>query len=327
MNIEDNKNSILVLGAGGFIGTNLCRRLISDGLNVKLFDRPGTNYDAIVKYTSELNKTNFELIEGDFGSFSDARLSNDILGDVDTVYHLISTTCPTNSNQDIAGEIESNVVATIRFLDACVANKVSKIVFLSSGGTVYGKEHDGIVSEEDEACPISSYGIQKLTIEKMLYLYHELYELDYRIVRLSNPFGPYQRPNGVQGVVSTFTWKAMKDETISIYGDGSVVRDYIYIDDAINGIVNIASDNAKYRLYNLGSGVGTSVNQVAECISNALNKKLDISYTPGRQVDVPKNVLNIARYITEFGNPVSISLEEGIRKLSNFYSDLIYEKD
>jgi len=305
---------ILILGAAGFIGTNLTFRLAREECSLVCFDRPDSNM-------KHLSGENISTACGFLADFADDDRAEELLQGTDIVYHLISTTCPTNSNIDIASEMQDNVISTIRLLDGCVKNKVKRIVFLSSGGTVYGKEHDGILSECDEASPISAYGIQKLTIEKMLYLYKEMYGLDYRIVRLSNPYGPYQRPNGIQGVVSTFTWKALHDEPITVYGDGSVVRDYIYIDDAIEGIINISSDNVRYALYNLGSGIGLSVNEVTKAIESALDKSLKINFTAGRAVDVPINVLNISRYTEEFGNPVSVSLEDGVKRLLQFYEN------
>ena len=302
--------TILILGAAGFIGTNLTYALTKTNAKVICLDRPGSDLECARKWGAE-------CIYGSIADYSAD--SYEGLKGIDTVYHLVSTTCPTNSNMNMSIELEDNILTTVRLLDACVKANVGRVVFLSSGGTVYGREHDGILNELDETNPISSYGIQKLVIEKYLYLYREMYGLDYRIVRLSNPYGPYQRPNGIQGLVSTCTWKAYHDEPIEIYGDGSVVRDYIYIDDAIKGILNIARDDAKYKLYNLGSGHGVSVNEVLETVSNVLGKQLDVRYTPSRKVDVPVNILDINRYKEEFGEPITISLGEGIRKLAGFY--------
>ena len=116
---------------------------------------------------------------------------------------------------------------------------MKKIIFISSGGTIYG-EGKCPLSEEAPTNPITTYGIQKLTIEKIIYLYSYIHGIDYRIVRMANPYGPYQRPNGKLGAVTTFTYKALKNEMIEIYGDGTNVRDYIYIDDAIAAIINVA---------------------------------------------------------------------------------------
>lgn len=153
----------------------------------------------------------------------------------------MSTTVPTTSNQHISQELVSNVIFSANLFEACIRCDVKKVVFVSSGGTVYGKEVDCPLKEKTATNPISSYGVQKITIEKLLYLYRYMYGLDYRIIRLANPYGPYQRPNGVLGAVTTFTYKALKGDEITVYGDGSVVRDFIYIDDAIRAIMKIVN--------------------------------------------------------------------------------------
>ena len=309
-----DKERVLIIGAGGFIGTNLTRRLILDEYRLICADLPGVDMTIAGEHDAKIVR----------GSLGDDPV--DIyrsLDGVDTVFHLVSTTCPSNSNSALAKEAQDNIVATIRLLDECVKAKVKKVVFFSSGGTVYGKEHDGVLSEDDDTYPISGYGIQKLVIEKYLYLYRELYGLDYRIVRLSNPYGPYQRPDGVQGLIAACTWRMLKGEPIEIYGDGSVVRDYIYIDDAIEGIINIMSDKARHRLYNLGSGTGVSVKEIVETVGRVLNTRPDVINSPARQVDVPKNVLNIDRYVSEFGSPINIELDEGIWRLAQFYERVL----
>lgn len=330
------KNCILILGAAGFIGTNLTLRLLKDKKRLVLFDRPGASYaeavmEAVKAGQARIVSGSFaapggESSEGDWqaapgGGSSEGgwQAALPMLGSVDTVYHLISTTCPTNSNRDVAGEMEENLISTIRFLDACVEAGVKKVVFLSSGGTVYGKLHTGICREEEEAFPITSYGVQKLAIEKMLYLYREMHGLDYRIVRLSNPYGPYQRPNGVQGVVSTFTYRALNGQPIEVFGDGSVVRDYIYIEDAVEGILKIANLPGRHRLYNLGCGQGHTVLDVIDAITKVLGRKPEVIFRPGRTVDVPVNVLDVSRFEQDYGRLSPETLEEGIRRLAEFY--------
>ena len=192
------------------------------------------------------------------------------------------------------------------------------MVYLSSGGTVYGMNQVCPLREGMETNPINSYGVQKVMNEKLLYLYQYLYGLDYRIIRLSNPFGPYQRPNGILGAVTTFTYKAIKGEEIVVYGDGSVVRDYIYIEDAVKAILNIADDEGEDRLYNVGSGIGTSLCQLLKIIEDTLGLPLRVRYVPGRAVDVPVNYLDISRYEMKFGRFDVLSLQEGIRRTADF---------
>ena len=310
--------NIIILGAAGFIGTNLTIALANEkneyskSINIiTLFDREGADFSHITK----LGLDNIKIVYGNFDMETDFET---IIKGQDIVYHLISTTVPTTSNQRIAQELIANVVVTANLLEACVNNKVNEIVFLSSGGTVYGKEEVTPLSEDTATNPISSYGVQKITIEKLLYLYNYMYGLDYRIIRLANPYGPYQKPNGVLGVITTFTYKALRGEPIIVYGDGSIVRDFIYIEDVIEGILNIVYGKSNNRVFNLGSGKGTSVKEVIDTIIKTLNVNIDIQYIPGRKVDVPINVLDISQYEETYGKFEPISLSDGIKKTAEF---------
>ena len=303
---------ILLLGAAGFIGTNLTIELAKRTEDeITLVDRSKSFFKPIVS----MNLKNVRSLEADLTVDMDF---DSILKGQEVVYHLVSTTVPTTSNQHISQELISNVVFSANLFEACIRCGVKKVVFISSGGTVYGKEVGCPLKEKTATNPISSYGVLKITIEKLLYLYRYMYGLDYRIIRLANPYGPYQRPNGVLGAVTTFTYKALKGDEIAVYGDGSVVRDFIYIDDAIRAIMKIVEGENKHRIFNLGCGYGTSIKQVLETIEKALGIKLTVSYLEGRKVDVPVNYLDISRYEKYYGALNPISLEEGIRKTADF---------
>ena len=302
---------IIILGAAGFIGTNLANRISSvHGDVLTLVDKDWDERNKLHIYSKEIDKRQINLVK-------ETGL-NELLKGQDIVYHLISTTVPTTSNYHIPQEISDNVEFTSRLLEACVTCGVKRVVFLSSGGTVYGSDHLCPLKEGMETNPINSYGVQKVMNEKLLYLYHYMYGLDYRIIRLSNPFGPYQRPNGILGAVTTYTYKALKGEEILVYGDGSVVRDYIYIDDAIKAIINIGNSEESERLYNVGRGVGTSINQLLNLIEETLGIMLKVRYVQGRPVDVPVNYLDISKYESHFGKLNPISLQEGIKKTADF---------
>ena len=303
---------ILLLGAAGFIGTNLTIELAKKTEDeITLVDRSKAFFKPIVS----MDLKNVHILEADLTVDMDF---DSILKDQEVVYHLVSTTVPTTSNQHISQELVSNVIFSANLFEACIRCGVKKVVFVSSGGTVYGKEVDCPLKEKTATNPISSYGVQKITIEKLLYLYRYMYGLDYRIIRLANPYGPYQRPNGVLGAVTTFTYKALKGDEITVYGDGSVVRDFIYIDDAIRAIMKIVNGENKHRTFNLGCGYGTSIKQVLETIEKALGIKLNVSYLEGRKVDVPVNYLDISRYEKYYGALNPISLEDDIRKTADF---------
>lgn len=303
---------ILILGAAGFIGTNLTIQLAKDKNNqITLVDGNRAHFANIEHFNFE----NVKIVEA---KFCENMNFDKILKDQEIVYHLVSTVVPSTSNQHISQDIQSNVLFSSKLFEACVKNAVKKVVFISSGGTVYGKESKCPLCEDTPTNPISSYGLQKVMIEQLLYLYNYMYGLDYRIIRLANPYGPYQRPNGVLGAVTTFVYKALKGEEIVVYGDGSVVRDFIYIDDAIKAILTIANSDSKYRIFNVGSGCGTSIKQLIKEIEKALCLEMNVIYNEGRNVDVPINYLDINRYEKNYGKLNSVNLHDGILKTADF---------
>lgn len=304
--------NILLLGAAGFIGTNLTFELAKDPKNTITLVDKSENYFGPVQeknYDNVIIKESNLALETDF---------DELLQGHDILYHLVSTTVPSTANQQIPQELTANVVFSANLFEACVRCDVKKVVFISSGGTVYGKEVNCPLKEKTVTNPISSYGIQKVTIEKLLYLYRYMYGLDYRIIRLANPYGPYQRPNGVLGAVTNFTYKALKGEEIAVYGDGSVVRDFIYIDDAVRAIMKIVNGENKHLIFNLGCGYGTSIKEVLETIQAALGIEMNVVYKEGRKVDVPVNYLDISRYEKYYGALNPVSLFDGVKMTAEF---------
>lgn len=307
--------NIMILGAAGFIGTNLTiqlaknpeNRIVLVGRNMEHFhDVQGFAFSNVTIKISALDAT------VDFDKL--------LLGQ-HTIYHLVSTIIPTTFNQHIAQDLQANVIFASNLFEACLRCGVRKVVFISSGGTVYGKENDCPLNECAPTNPISSYGIQKITIEKLLYFYNYMYGLDYRVIRLANPYGPYQRPNGVLGAVTTFTYKALRGEEIIVYGDGSIVRDFIYIEDAIKGILKIADGESKHRTFNMGCGYGTNIQQVIDTIQRTLGLDMHVIYKEERKADVPVNYLDISRYEKYYGKLNPISLSEGIKRTAKFMNE------
>jgi len=271
----------LVLGGSGFIGLHLSLALNQCGHQVRVFDKSLPVIDAL---PSEI-----EIITGDFSNtFSLA----EALAGVDVVYHLISTTVPGTSNLDIENDIQSNLIATTNLLQTMVDVGVKKIVFLSSGGTVYGNSNANQISENHPLQPICSYGIVKIAIENYLFMFNQLQNIEYNILRVSNPYGPYQQHLGVQGVIPTFLTNALNDNPITVWGDGSVERDYIYISDLIDACIKagVAMHN---DVFNIGSGTLTSIRQIIDVIEDVSGKKLEIEYLPQRNFDVKSISLDI----------------------------------
>lgn len=303
----------VIIGGAGFIGTNLAIHLARETEGqITIIDREDYYFDT-------LKSLNLPRITYKAAPFSmDADFDEQVKGQ-DVVYHLASTVIPGTSNQNVPAELEANIIVTAKLLDACVRQEVKKVVFISSGGAVYGKKGTCPIPEDTVTYPISSYGIQKLAIEKLLYHYQE--NLDYRVIRLANPYGPYQRPNGKLGVVTTFVYKALTDGKLVVYGDGSVVRDFIYIEDAVRAINKIVNGNSDLRIFNLGSGRGTSVNELISDIKESIASELEVEHIATRAADVLVNYLDISRYEANYGKLNPVSLKDGILKTAQFMKE------
>jgi len=292
----------LVLGGNGFIGSHLVAALCENGHSVRVFDRSTVSNDSRTKSA--------EYITGDFqNTFALA----EALSGIDVVYHLISTTVPSTSNLDMVNDIQTNLVSTVRLLQTMIDVGVKKIVFLSSGGTVYGNPESNPIAESHALNPICSYGVTKIAIEKYLFLFKQLHKLEYNILRVSNPYGANQHHYGVQGVIQTFLLKALKGETITIWGDGAVERDYIYIDDLIS--VCVKSGLKMYNdIFNIGSGELVSISEIIHVIEKVTDRKLKIEKLPSRDFDVKSISLDCTKAKEKFSWSPSCDLESGILK-------------
>lgn len=295
----------LIFGGGGFLGLNLAKYLYANGYDVRIFDRAAT----VLRLRHSVSPA-FEWIEGDFCNIDD--VSNAMTG-CSVVFHLVSTTLPKSSNLNPIFDLETNVVSTLRMLDVAKQVKVGKVLFASSGGTVYGVPLEVPIKESHPTNPSCAYGIGKLAIEKYLHLYYELYGLEYCILRISNPYGEEQRP-GQQGAVAAFLARALNGQPIEIWGDGNVVRDFIYVGDVADAFVKALHYKGGGRLFNIGAGRGTSLNELLDAIDKLIGKPLQRNYLPGRKFDVPVNVLDTACAGESLGWHAYTSLEEGLTR-------------
>jgi UDP-glucose 4-epimerase len=293
----------LVLGGGGFQGIHLCHRLLSEGAHIRVLDRHAL--DPGVLPTRRL--------DWQVGEFSDIDLLERCVSDIDVIFHLISTTLPKTSNENPLHDLESNVLPTLRLLDLVSLKGVKKVIFFSSGGTVYGVPETLPIAEGHPTRPICAYGIHKLAIEKYLHLYHVLHGVDYAIMRIANPYGANQSVDRGQGAIGVFLYKMFAGEPVEVWGDGSAVRDYIHVDDVVEAVVRLIAYKGTHKIFNIGSGRGLSINEIIAIITKALRRQPMIRYQPGRALDVPANVLDIRRAEHELGWHPKISIEEGIR--------------
>jgi UDP-glucose 4-epimerase len=295
-----------VLGGGGFLGSHACDALLAAGHPVRVFEKLYVSKQNIQHALGDV-----EWVEGDFTN--ESRLKEIVQG-MDCIVHAIGTTLPKDSNENPVYDISSNVISTLHLLDAAREAGVKKIIFFSSGGTVYGVPRKIPITEDHPTDPISSYGIQKLAIEKYLRLYHHLYGLDYGIMRISNPYGERQRPVASQGAVAVFLHKAVNKEPIEIWGDGSVTRDYLHVSDVASVIPLLLRYEGQQRLFNIGSGRGRSLLELIGSIEKVIGNSLEVRFAPARPFDVPVNILDNSLARRELSWTPKIELEEGIRR-------------
>lgn len=291
----------LVLGGDGFIGSQLAAKLVSLGHDVTIFGR---------RYNPVDFNTNVRYIYGDFLNSTD--ISEATVGQ-EYVFHFITLTNPAISERDPYIDIETNVKMTIQLLERCVENKVKRVIFPSSGGAIYGNSDRETYTEDDLTQPVSPYAIGKQTIEGYLRFFNHKYGLDYLNLRLSNVYGPGQHTSGKKhGVIPVFIGNMISQSEINIFGDGSMVRDYIYISDLVKVISEISFKEMNYKTYNVGSGIGVSVNEIISEIENTLKIKAKKTYleTPSTYID--KIVLDCTRLKNEIGNFSETVLSKGV---------------
>ena len=272
----------LIVGGNGFIGSHLSDLLLEMGWNVRVYDR-----------VEELFRPFNSRIEYVRGELDNRKLLEQALQGIDVAFHLASSTIPKTSNDDPAADVQSNLIATLGFLQGCVNKRVVKVVFLSTGGAIYGFPERLPISESHPINPVVSYAIVKLAIEKYLYLFNKLYNLEYIVLRPSNPYGPRQNPLSGQGLITTFLWRALNQQPLRVWGDGSVGRDYFFVTDLAHACLKAALYEGNYRVFNIGSSCSLTINQIIEVISNICKRKLDVIYDPSRAFDAPQITLDI----------------------------------
>lgn len=295
---------ITVLGGGGFIGSTIVDRLLADGHSIRVFERP-----RIDPYRPFNANEQIEWINGDLASIHDVR---EAIRGVDAVMHLVSTTLPKSSNDDPMYDVQSNLLATLQLLQVMVEERIGRIVFISSGGTVYGSPRYLPIDEKHPTDPVVSYGITKLAIEKFLVMFDHLHGIKPVILRVTNPYGERQRVETAQGAVAVFLDRVLRGRPIEIWGDGSVARDYIHVSDVADAFALALTYEGPHAVFNVSTGTATSLLDLIAIIERVTGLKVDVTFKPARPFDVPVSVLDNALARSEFNWSPSVALEEGI---------------
>lgn len=292
----------LILGAGGFIGKAVTLKL-SEENTVVAFDR-----QVVSDFEGNSN------IVSVLGNFTEADNFDTLLKGVDCVIHLISTTVPNDDTSHIPQEIMANVVPTVRLLESMKNQGVKKIVFSSSAGAYYGETGDKVNTADTPANPYCSYGVQKAVIEEYVKFYGVRYGMDYRIMRISNPYGWGQDPSKMQGLIPIFINRLLNGKPISVFGDGENKRDYIFMTDLINAIIKVCAYNGSERIFNIGYGKYYSINEIVDMIESISGKNfVQINYSEERFCDVKHSFVDMKQAQDILGWRPETNIADGIK--------------
>ena len=306
---------VCIVGATGFIGSHLVDAFLESGCHVRALSR---SFPGLI---SELSFSNPNLSVHTIDICDKSSLLK-VLKGVDVLIHLASSCLPQQSNDMPVFDVQTNLIGSLNLLECSVETHVQKFIFISSGGTVYGPPLNVPINEEHPTYPTCSYGITKLAIEKYILLYQNLYGLHGTILRLANPYGVRQRIDLTQGVVPAFLIRAIRGEPLVVWGDGTVIRDFLYITDVIEAILLACVYNGDTHTFNIGSGIGLSLNQLIGLIEEVVGRELHVVYKPSRPFDVPTNVLSISKAAHLLKWQPTVSARQGVKEFHDYLSSI-----
>ena len=293
----------VITGASGFLGRALVAKLASDGHEVLSLSRSLSANSAPASaswlFYDMMNPFDWKKA----------------LAGADVVYHLAWSTLPNTSNDDPVADAQ-NIAGTIRLLDAMKGGK-ARLIFVSSGGVIYGNSDRCPAGEDTLKRPLCAYGVSKLAAEAYCGFYRRYAGFDTVSLRIANLYGPGQNFRSNFGAITNFTVRALRGETIHIWGDGEAVRDYLHIDDAVAALVAAGQRPVEADALNIGTGVGISLNTIVAHL-RALLGDVAAVYEPPRGFDVPYSVLDITRASGELGWVPRVEFQNGLRSLVDF---------
>jgi UDP-glucose 4-epimerase len=294
----------LVVGANGFIGSSLVDDLVRRGHEVTAFDRFSASHIAY-------DATDVRPFSGDFMNRADVR---EAIRGQDYVFHFLSATTPASAENDPTLDIRTNISSSVELFQDAVDAGVQKVYFASTGGAIYGDQPFNTLHEDVTPLPVSPYAIGKLAIEGYLRYFHRKFGLESVSFRISNPYGPRQRAIKRQGVIPIFLHRLAEGLPLVVLGDGSMVRDYIFSEDAVRMIGETVGRPAKHSVYNIGSGAGASLADLLGVLDTVTGISPTIDARPVPSTYLDRVVLDTSRYTAEFGLRSFETLESGIRK-------------
>ena len=298
---------VLFIGGGGFIGKTIIEKMV---LNHECIVYDSNGDDSFTGFDTDklkIYKGNMEEHENMYNVIERER--------PECIVHLVCNILPGSREDEVLKYMDLNMNSTLKLFEYMREFSIKKLVYISSGGAIYGDNGKSINKEDDELKPINFYGWIKYAIEKYIKAYHKLYGFEYLIVRPSNPFGKYQNIFGRQGIVAVAMGKVLKNEIIEIWGDGEVVRDYISAEEMGEVFAEVFEKGSWNEIYNIGSGVGKSINEILGMIRKVSKRNMKIEYVAARKADVQMNVLDVSKCELAIGRKIRFDFENDIKNM------------
>lgn len=311
------KKNILIIGSTGFIGKNIVEKLLDTECNIVLLVRDSSkipehfhNHESIIIMETDLK---------DITSVKKAIAHHGI----NIVIHLASSLIPSSNPEEFNKELNEIIMPTYALLEY-LSEKSIKVIFFSSGGTIYGNIKEECIKEDHALQPINYYGYGKLMIENHIQFLSRTKNLSFLILRPSNVYGKYQRLEAKQGFIAVAIGKALSDSPVEIWGDGETIRDYIDVEDLALLTNKTINSDINNKIINVGSGQGTSLNQIINYLETTVGKKIEVSYKNSRKVDVDRMVLDIQKLQSYFDYEPK-NIQKGIEDFLTFLG-VLHEK-
>ena len=306
--------NILITGGAGFIGSTLADKLLEENNKIVVIDNFNDYYSPKLKEKNikhNLDNKNYKLYRGDI---CDKNLLSKIFEEnkIDVVVHIAASAGVRPSIENPLSYVKNNIEGTVNILEVMKRKNVQRIVFASSS-SIYGNCKEEIFSEDLKVSePISPYAASKSACEQFLYTYSKLFDIQVVALRFFTVFGPRQRPDLA---IRKFIDLIKEDRPIPVYGDGTTIRDYTYVDDIVDGIISAINYNdTPYEIINLGGGAPVSLNEMISTIEKVLNKKATIEHLPMQLGDVSKTAADITKAKKLLNYNPKTSFKEGIIK-------------
>ncbi len=298
--------NILITGGTGFIGSHIVEQLLAGRHKVHILTTSSNLHPNIQPFLNQI-----KIIRGNFGN---QILMQNALQGIDFLIHLAWSTVPKDASDNPGYDAQTNIIGSINLLNAAVSAAVKKVIFISTGGALYGIPRYTPIDEQHPLRPISAYGISKMAVERYLHFFYKNKGLDYAILRVANAYGSRQNLTKGQGVIGIWLQNFLQNKKIEIWGDGEVIRDYIHVSDIAQAVGKLLDYQGSRKVFNLGSGNGYSLNQILKACQKVSQKNIEINYKAARSFDVPVNVLSIDKIQKELDWKPLVSLEDGLQK-------------